>query len=373
MKKILLLIAMTVTSYNLFAFTTMGVWRWRNDDGSEASATWKAAQNTAIIISETDVQLRLRIEQYNNGGDGLGGLILEDSVDGVAGWHQVTLTAGTNAFILAGTSAFVNDLEATTHQLSGQTTPFTFTPGHVMVSSEEYPDGALGAGLTTEIEYVLKTTANIQPNTTYFFRTSASTYPFAYVYPSVSTAEVLAVKYSAFTAGLDKDNRVKLSWQTASEENCDRFDVERSTDALTYKTIASIKGNGTSSVSHDYTAYDDAPFSGTNYYRLKQYDYDGKFHISAVRAVTISGLTINATVYPNPSKGDISFTLPGYSGAVTALLTNISGKTIHQQVIQANASGTSYKLNVSTKPAPGTYILQLKGNGLSKNIKVSIQ
>ena len=87
MKKILLLTALLVTSYNLFAFTTQGVWRWRKDDGSETTATWRADQNTPITISSTDSIIRLRIELYNdinNNGSNSGGLLdgarFEDSM-----------------------------------------------------------------------------------------------------------------------------------------------------------------------------------------------------------------------------------------------------------------------------------------------------
>ena len=80
MKKDLLLSALLVTSYQLFAFTTQGVWRWRKDDGSETSATWRAEQNTPIIINSMDSTIRLRIELYNNGSGGLlDGALFEDS------------------------------------------------------------------------------------------------------------------------------------------------------------------------------------------------------------------------------------------------------------------------------------------------------
>ena len=78
-------------------------------------------------------------------------------------------------------------------------------------------------------------------------------------------------------------------------------------------------------------------------------------------------------VFPNPSHGDITFNLYNYNGkTVTATLNNVSGKAVHQEVIQLNGAD-NYKLNLQSKLAPGVYFLQLKGDALSENIKVVIQ
>ena len=70
MKKILILIVLLTAYSNIFAFLTQANWRWRNDDGSETTATWKAAQNTHPMIAHdsTGDILRLRLEVYNNTG-----------------------------------------------------------------------------------------------------------------------------------------------------------------------------------------------------------------------------------------------------------------------------------------------------------------
>jgi hypothetical protein len=79
-------------------------------------------------------------------------------------------------------------------------------------------------------------------------------------------------------------------------------------------------------------------------------------------------------VYPNPSHGDINFTLQNnQTGSITATLTDLSGKVVHQEIIQTNTAATSYKLNLTTKLATGVYVLQLKGDSISESNKVSIQ
>jgi Secretion system C-terminal sorting domain len=378
MKKVLLLTALLVTSYDLFAFTTQGVWRWRKDDGSETTATWRADQNTPITIANIDSTIRLRIELYNPdqaNGATLDDAVFEDSSNEPGSfWDTVGLVPNGNAFVLAATSPFVTDLEATTHQLDGQVVPpYSFVAGKEIVATRHLPAQTLSQGETTEFEYAIKPTANINPNVTYYFRVDAASYTFGYTFPSLTTALVLPVSLANFTVQPDK-NRVLISWKTVTEQNNSHFDIERSNDGYTFSKIATVQGSGTSAVAHTYTAYDNLPHNGANYYRIKQYDADGKFAISGVRSLSMLTQQAIAKAYPNPSHGEINFTLQYNSGgAITATLTNLAGKVVHQETIETNASASSYKLNLKTKPASGVYILQLKGNSVSENIKITIQ
>jgi len=375
MKKTLLLVAMLVTCYNVFAFTTQGVWRWRNDDGSETSATWRAAQNVPITIGTIDSTLRLRIELYNNGSGGLldGAYFEDSSSEPGSHWDTIKLTAGDNAFMLAGTSPFVTDLEPTTHQLNGQTIPpYIYDPGKVIVSTDSLPAYTVPTSHTTEYEYVFKPTSNLKPNVTYYFRVDAATYLVGYIFPTLTTATVLPVRFAAFNVEASKGGAL-ITWTTATEENNSHFDVERSNDGKNYATIATVKGNGTSTSVHSYKVFDGKPFNGDNYYRIKQYDVDGKYLISDIRALKIAVKNYFINVYPNPSQGDVKFSVQNYQGtSVKAILSDLSGKIIHQELIQMNTSG-NYKLNLSTKLHAGMYMLKLEGDDLSEKLKIVVQ
>jgi hypothetical protein len=373
MKKILLLIAMVVTSYNVFAFTTQANWRWRNDDGTETSATWKANQNTPITLSSSTETFRLRLEIYNNNTSTVGLLDTLQYATSTSGpWTDINTVAGSNDFQIAGTSAFVTQGEPTTAQLNG--VALSFVPGKIMVDSmvlkQDLPNQR-----RSEFEWTIKGTPNLKSGTTYYFRewgSTANPLDIGMTYPSLTTAAVLPVTFANFTVEADK-NRVVISWKTATEQNNSHFDIERSNDGLRFSKIATVQGSGTSSVVHTYTTYDNSPYNGVNYYRIKQYDADGKFTISSIRSINMAVQAIGK-VYPNPSHGDINFTLQNNQGGpVTATLTNLAGKVVHQEIIQTNTAATSYKLNLTTKLAAGVYVLQLKGESISESIKVSIQ
>jgi|GEM_PF-1257738 len=99
----------------------------------------------------------------------------------------------------------------------------------------------------------------------------------------------------------------KLEWTTASEKNNDYFTLEKSADALEFKEIAKIKGAGNSSSILNYSSYDNSPYMGKNYYRLKQTDFNGDITYSNVAVISNYYAQMGvSSVYPNPSNDQLS-------------------------------------------------------------------
>ncbi|TZF82783.1 DNRLRE domain-containing protein [Pedobacter sp. BS3] len=135
-----------------------------------------------------------------------------------------------------------------------------------------------------------------------------------------------------------------LSWQTLSEINNDHFEVERSPDGQTFIPLTTIKGAGNSNqlISYNYT--DLYPLQGTNYYRLKQVDTDGRYTLSGIVSIN-AGLKNAAealTVYPNPAN-DIVHISYGRSEPLAFRIYNIQGKLIST----GTASGTDRQVDIS--------------------------
>jgi hypothetical protein len=82
------------------------------------------------------------------------------------------------------------------------------------------------------------------------------------------------VTIKTFTGETKNVNNI-LYWTVAQEDNLASYDVQRSNDAINFKTIANVKANGTSTES-SYNFADTKPFNGTNYYRLQANDIDGE-------------------------------------------------------------------------------------------------
>ncbi|MEM9324815.1 MAG: hypothetical protein AAGA85_04130, partial [Bacteroidota bacterium] len=84
---------------------------------------------------------------------------------------------------------------------------------------------------------------------------------------------VLPVEWVYFNA-IEEGQSAALSWQTASELNNDRFEIQKSLDGQTFATIAEVMGQGTTSETVNYS-FVDFDFRQDSYYRLKQVDFDG--------------------------------------------------------------------------------------------------
>lgn len=116
----------------------------------------------------------------------------------------------------------------------------------------------------------------------------------------VNVVAPLPVDLLFFDARLTASRKVELNWETQSEQQNDHFIVQRSNDFEHWEDIVTIEGSGNSDALNAYNAYDPAPFTGTNYYRLKQVDTDGMFRLSDVRTITLSEEG-DLAVYPNPT------------------------------------------------------------------------
>lgn len=121
---------------------------------------------------------------------------------------------------------------------------------------------------------------------------------------STNCAIVLPVELISFEGyrnGID----VQLEWTTASESNSDYFIVERSTDGESWSAFAMVESVGNSNEVVNYSTVDRNASSGTVYYRLKQFDNDGKLSIHDMISVG-EGEVNNLRLFPNPAKEEVS-------------------------------------------------------------------
>ncbi|HMR46914.1 MAG TPA: T9SS type A sorting domain-containing protein [Bacteroidia bacterium] len=120
--------------------------------------------------------------------------------------------------------------------------------------------------------------------------------------------EPLPIELVSFTAQLVEQSKIVCKWTTATEVNNNYFEVEKSRNGVNFLPIGKIAGAGNSNTVLNYSFTDEQPFSGINYYRLKQTDYDGAFSYSKI--VTISNDDREDWyVFPNPVT-DIFFIKP---------------------------------------------------------------
>lgn len=186
---------------------------------------------------------------------------------------------------------------------------------------------------------------------------------------------VLPVRFESMRAEA-QEKRNKISWVVPTEENNDYFEIHRSADGNTFEKLTQVKGKGTSNERTEYIVYDNKPLNGINYYRLLQFDKDGRKTDLGVRAVSVklaSEVTIN--VYPNPVKSAINLLVNNYVGtSLDVELHSLYGRTIYREIIKTTPRQMSYPLRMSSMPAAGMYILKISGDeGLKESLKIIIE
>jgi hypothetical protein len=110
------------------------------------------------------------------------------------------------------------------------------------------------------------------------------------------TIPVLPVVLSEFKASVNQ-NKVLVQWKSESEIRFSHYEIERSTDGIHFKKIASVNA---SPFSKEY-AYTDAFPNAMNFYRLRMVDEDGSSEYSRVVTARLAGLAGEIRVDPNPA------------------------------------------------------------------------
>ncbi len=150
--------------------------------------------------------------------------------------------------------------------------------------------------------------------------------------------------------------KAHLSWQTATEQNSDRFDIERRVDGLYFEKIGWVKAAGNSTSHIDYSYFDLNPKKGLNYYRLKEVDIDNSLQYSEIRSARFEE-DMPFRLYNNPTNGsDLKLTINVLPSVLSVF--DASGR----KVKEINITSGSHSLSVAGL-AVGTYLAVLNKDG----------
>jgi hypothetical protein len=166
----------------------------------------------------------------------------------------------------------------------------------------------------------------------------------------------LPVKLADFKV-TSKATGVTLTWRTSTELNSSHFEIERSGDGKMWSTQGSVQAAGNISVDQNYSFTDASPDAGTNHYRLKIVDIDGKFDYSVIKSVNFTSSALKVTAGPNPAYSflNINVTAPG-NEPYRLRLINRAGQVVFDQ--KYPASDNRLQLSVSNY-TDGTYFLEI--------------
>jgi uncharacterized delta-60 repeat protein len=160
----------------------------------------------------------------------------------------------------------------------------------------------------------------------------------------------------SFFGGTRQSSGVQLSWQTVSEQNTDHFDLERSGDGQRFSTIGQVAAAGNTNSTTRYGFLDTHPGAGSNYYRMKMIDRDGKFSYSRVINVTIP-ITAKVELYPNPFRHQATIKMGSAQQAGIFTLRVLDAGVRLVEMKTGIPAGQSIQLGSHYRP--GTYIIEV--------------
>jgi carboxypeptidase T len=176
------------------------------------------------------------------------------------------------------------------------------------------------------------------------------------VIKSTSTLITLPVTFENFFGKLLSDNTVQLDWEVYMNDQHDYFEVEKSANGTIFKSISRINGYP------PYKSIDNNPFTGNNYYRIKQVDKDGTVTYSKIINVVYNPGGINLVIYPNPVSNELRVKINTVQAEpVLVQVTDMQGRTVFEKQYDNQSLFAEIKINTAAY-APGVYAIRVLSN-----------
>jgi hypothetical protein len=172
---------------------------------------------------------------------------------------------------------------------------------------------------------------------------------------------VLATNTINFTAKLNTNNTSTLQWKVEDFPNINKFNLEKSTDGISFKPLSTI--NTSSSTSGTYSYTDNELLVQNNYYRINIIELSGKSFYSNTVAISPKAMA-DITVFPNPVADKFTIQQLGSQYSKTAFLMSATGK-IEQQI---NITSQQHTVNTKSLSA-GIYYLKMDNGKVFKIVK----
>jgi hypothetical protein len=167
------------------------------------------------------------------------------------------------------------------------------------------------------------------------------------------------------------DNKVSISFTTESETKVKTLFIERSSDGKNYTDLFAIQPKGGENIRTTYNLTDAAPLLGTNYYRLKEIDIDGKWHYYETRVVKTTNVSSKFQAYQN--NGNVIVNFNNQPGNYTLSLVDMNGAIVATQKFKVEKQSVQLTMSPPVKRT-GIYMVNLKGgDNFNETLKIFIQ
>jgi uncharacterized repeat protein (TIGR02543 family) len=184
-------------------------------------------------------------------------------------------------------------------------------------------------------------------------------------------ASPLPIELVAFQANCAGDEKINVTWTTASEHNTSHYVVEKSRDGIEWSVLGQTAAAGNSTQLLNYEMIDSEKANGTTYYRLTQFDNDGKYEVFNPVSVNCNGTTSNnhISTYPNPSDESfyVSLFTETMEGNGQLTITDASGRPVYSTSVNIQDGNNVFHIG-DLNAAPGMYYIQVSNGTTTTHI-----
>jgi hypothetical protein len=186
---------------------------------------------------------------------------------------------------------------------------------------------------------------------------------------------VLPLQTLRFTGSQYLSN-VSLNWSVITPIHLDKFEVERSTDNASFKTILTKDASMPLNQLRDFNTVDDisALNSEVVFYRLKVIAVNGQEKYSDVVLMRKGGIKMNMNIHPNPAKDVVTVNFYSDKEIITSFVVNdFAGRQVLLQKQKLMKGNNVIPISNLSKLANGVYNLQVMVNNDVFTQKLIIQ
>lgn len=168
------------------------------------------------------------------------------------------------------------------------------------------------------------------------------------------------------------NNAVEISWKTFPEPTQYLYVVQHSTDQQHWDAITTVMGKQNASGLNEYSAVDQTPANGTNFYRIKRASANGVDAFSEIRSIDMNiSEAESVSIFPNPAT-DVLYVRNAikYDTDVTVSVVSTNGRVLATVIIP---QGTTQQLDLPMADLPqGLYLVRVNfGNKDIKTLKIT--
>lgn len=168
-----------------------------------------------------------------------------------------------------------------------------------------------------------------------------------------------------FVKGEVLNDDTRISWATGAEDNTSHFEIEYSKDGVAFSKAGQVAATGNATGS-SYSFRHLLPGNGPIWYRIKQWDKDGKFSFSKTILLFIDPVKDKVVLFPNPATNEINLSIPTTAKPVRVVIRDAMARAVYQQQFYPGQQATTVPVKNWAK---GMYYLTVERDDKTEVMK----